>query len=355
MSDRVPADQEFRGKLALTLGWTMFLVLLFLLVWLAAPVLFLIFGALLVGVLLRGIAEALHRSTGLPQGWSLGVGVVALLGVVVGSVILLAPHVSSQMAVLSDQLPRSIESLKESLGESSLGAQVIEQLPSVNEFVAGEIGLSRVTGWFSSTIGLVANLILLFFVGLYVAANPEPYRSGLVRLFPKRHRRRADETIGEVHTALYWWLLGQFAAMAIVGLLTAVGLWILGIPLALTLGLIAAILAFIPNFGPIASFIPAGLLGLMVSPSMFFWVLILYVGVQTVESYLITPQIHKRTVTLPPALTIVSQLLFGILFGLPGLVFATPLVAVLLVLVKMIYVEDVLGDSHVHLPSDDHQ
>ena len=354
MADRFPSDPDFRGKLTLVLSWTLFIFLLFLLVWLAAPVLFLFFGAILFAVFLRTIADLVQRFTHLSPGLSLAVGTTLFVAVVAGGVALLAPFVSQQFTELSNRLPESIASLRDSLGDSRTIASLFDQIPSLEEIITGEIGLSRVTGWFSSTIGLIANVILLLFVGLYLAANPDGYRNGLVRLFPRRRRARVDEILLEIGSTLRWWLLGQMIEMTIIGVLTTIGLWILGVPMALALGIIAAALTFVPNFGPIAAVIPAALLGLMISPAMMLYVLLLYAGVQLVESYMITPQVHKRTVTLPPVLTIVSQVLFGILFGLPGLFFATPLTAVILVLVKMAYVEDVLGD-HARLPSEIHR
>lgn len=130
--------------------------------------------------------------------------------------------------------------------------------------------------------------------------------------------------------------------MAIIGACTAVGLWALGVPLALTLALLAAALTFVPNFGPILAAVPAVLLGLLESPTKALYVVLLYVGVQTVESYVLTPLIQKRTVSAPPALTILAQVLLGVLVGGLGVVLATPLTAVALVLARELYVRDVL-------------
>jgi len=135
--------------------------------------------------------------------------------------------------------------------------------------------------------------------------------------------------------------------MAATGVLTGLGLWLLGIPLALTLALLAAVLTFVPYVGAIVSAIPALLLGLVHSPTMVLYVAILYVIVQLVEGYLLTPLIQQETVALPPALTIASLVLFGALFGPLGLMLGTPLAAVGLVLVRMAYVEDVLEQGDV--------
>jgi predicted PurR-regulated permease PerM len=119
----------------------------------------------------------------------------------------------------------------------------------------------------------------------------------------------------------------------------------MGVPLALTLGLIAGLLSFIPNFGPILSAVPAILLAFIHSPISAVYVACLFVGVQVVESNVVTPFIERKTVELAPALTIVFQLILGVLIGGLGLVLATPLLAVIVVLVKTVYFEDVLGDK----------
>jgi predicted PurR-regulated permease PerM len=130
--------------------------------------------------------------------------------------------------------------------------------------------------------------------------------------------------------------------MAIIGVLTTAGLWILGIPLALALGIIAALFTFIPNIGPLLSAIPALLLGLMDSPQQALYIGALYVGIQTVESYMITPLIQKKTISLPPALTLSSQVLLGVIFGGLGVALATPMTAVALAATRMLYVNDAL-------------
>ncbi|MDQ3179715.1 MAG: AI-2E family transporter, partial [Acidobacteriota bacterium] len=144
-------------------------------------------------------------------------------------------------------------------------------------------------------------------------------------------------------------LIGKVASMIFIGLLTWIGLYILGVPLSLTLGLIAGLLSFIPNFGPIFSAVPAILLGFIDSPIKALYVLILFIVVQIIESNVVTPMIERRTVELPPALTIVVQLALGILIGGLGLVLATPLLVVVMVLVQMVYIQDILGDRDVEV------
>jgi predicted PurR-regulated permease PerM len=133
--------------------------------------------------------------------------------------------------------------------------------------------------------------------------------------------------------------------MTVVALLTVLGLWALGIPLALTLGLFAGLIKFIPNFGPILSALPPVLLALLSGPRQALWVVLLYLGIQTLESYVITPLVQQKVVSLPPVLVISAQLLAGSLFGFAGLALATPLLAVAMVLARTLYLEDVLGEA----------
>jgi predicted PurR-regulated permease PerM len=189
------------------------------------------------------------------------------------------------------------------------------------------------------------NFLIVIAVGIYFAIEPGLYRRGFIKLLPLGDRRRAHEVLDATGNTLWWWIIGVLISMATIGVLTTIGLWALGIPLAPTLGLLTGILAFIPNFGPILSAIPPMLLGLMISPMDAVYVGLLYIGVQAIESNIVTPQVQKRTVSMPPVLGMIGQLLFGIFFGFLGLLLATPLVAAIIVMVKMLYVEDVLGDK----------
>src|SRR5690606_11173520 len=147
----------------------------------------------------------------------------------------------------------------------------------------------------------------------YLAAEPNLYATGVTKLFPPAKRDRVLQVLFEVSETLRWWLVGKVGSMVFIGILTWIGLSILGIPLALTLGLIAGLLSFIPNFGPIISAVPAILLAFIQSPIQALYVAALYIGVQLIESNLVTPIIERETVELPPALTIIFQLALSVL------------------------------------------
>jgi predicted PurR-regulated permease PerM len=133
--------------------------------------------------------------------------------------------------------------------------------------------------------------------------------------------------------------------MTVIGILTTTGLWLLGVPLALTLGLLAAFLEFVPYVGFVLSIVPAAMLALLEGPTTTLYVILLYIGIQLFESYILTPLVEQQAVSIPPALTITVQLTFGVLVGAVGLLFAIPLAAVIMVLVEKFYIEDTLNET----------
>lgn len=202
----------------------------------------------------------------------------------------------------------------------------------------------RLTGTFSTLFNLLTNAVFVLFIGLFTAADPGGYRDGLVGLVPPGARARAREVLFQVWRALRGWLLGKLLAMVLVGLLTGVGLAVLGMPFALTLGLLAGLFELIPFVGPVLAAVPALLIALTQSPWQILYVALLFLIVQQLEGNLITPLVYKRTVALPPVLTLAAVLVMGTLFGLLGLFVATPLLAAALVIVRTLYQQDMLGD-----------
>jgi len=313
-------------------------------------ILLLIFAAALLAIFLHGLADILRRWIPVSEGWLVIIVAVLLLIIVAGAVTLLAPSVAEQVRVLRVEIPKSAQQTGEYLSRFSWGRTLIEQLPSADEVMTkidAASMLTRVGGFFSSTIGVLGNVFVTILLAIYLASEPRFYTGGLTRFFPIPRRKRAGEVLDTIYETLRWWLIGKAGSMIFIGLLTWIGLSILGVPLALTLGLIAGLLSFIPNFGPIISAIPALLLAFIDSPISALYVLGLYAGVQLIESNVVTPIIERETVELAPALTIVFQLILGAMIGGIGLVLATPILAVLVVIVKMLYFEDVLGDRPV--------
>lgn len=312
----------------------------------AFDVLLLAFAGVLLAVFLRGVADFFHHHLGLSDTPSLAAAVVLLVGVVAGLGWLLVPRVAEQSRDLRETLPAALERAKAELGQSETGRWLLEQVPSRESFAPQQQAmLARVAGVFSSALTGVMAVVLMFFVGVYLAAQPRLYEEGLLRLVPPAGRPRGRQVLARLGVALRRWLMGQMVAMLFVGVLVWAALAALGLPFALSLAVLAAVLTFIPNFGPLLALVPAVLVGLMEGgPATALWVVGLYTAIQVVESYILTPSIQQSAVALPAAVTITAQVALGVFVGGVGLALATPLTVVVLVLVRELYVRDLLGD-----------
>jgi predicted PurR-regulated permease PerM len=207
-------------------------------------------------------------------------------------------------------------------------------------------GVSRyLFPFISHTIAVVAGFLLIVFLAIYIAVDPEMYRRGLMMLVPRPSRERAGEVFSAIAVTLRRWLLAELVAMVVIGTITTVALLILDVEAAFALGLLAGLLEFIPTVGPILSAIPAIGMGFLDSPEKALTVAAVYIGIQFLENQLLIPILMKGGVDLPPALTLVAQALLALLFGFLGLMVAVPALAATMVAVKMLYVQDVVGEQ----------
>ena len=347
---RLRAGEAFAKRVLIAVSVTIAVVLLVLLVGYAVEVLLLIFAGVLVAVLLRGLADLLQRHSRFSAAWSLAIVIVFLLLLFGAIGYFVFPRVFDQLDDLYRTIPKALGEARAFIGKYPLGKRLLKYWPGWS-VVSGQVSgthsnlLARMTGIASTTLGIVVTVVLILVLGLYLAAEPELYVSGMLHLIPKAYRDHARKTMYAIAHALRGWLVGQGIDMACIGILTGTGLWFIGVPLSFALGLLAALANFIPNFGPIISFTPSALLALTVGPSKVLWVLILFLIVQGLEGYFLAPTIQRRTISLPPALTILAQVLLGLLLGPMGVIFATPLMAMFIVLIKVLYVRDMLGDA----------
>jgi predicted PurR-regulated permease PerM len=260
---------------------------------------------------------------------------------VIGFVWFIVNQAAGEFEQLGTGLVQAWKRLEDFVSQYGWGRVALDQLSNGGIPKGGADIVARVTGGIVSAMSI---LVVSVFLGLYLAVNPALYRRGLVRLFPVAHRERAASIMAKIGVALRGWLLGTLFNMVVIGAATTLGLWLLGIPMALALGIVAFFLEFIPYLGPILSAIPALLIASSVGPEAVLYTALLYWGVQSAEGYLLSPLVYQHSVDLPPALTLGAQIVFATLFGVLGIVFATPLTACALVLVQEAYVEDALGD-----------
>ncbi|MGK9066095.1 AI-2E family transporter [Stutzerimonas chloritidismutans] len=318
---------------------------LVLLVWMAFDFLLLLFAALLFGVLIHGVSRWISEKTPLSRNVAMALFFVVLIAATGLFGWLVAPSISDQIDKLSEALPEAVERLRERADNSAWVSRLMEYQGSLKESLSAGDGFSVVTAVLSSLAGALTSTVVAFAIGVCLALDPRIYLDGFIKLIPLGYRVRLREVLVETGSTMQSWLVAKLYEMLLIGVLTTLGLWLLGIELALVLGLIAGLLSFIPNIGPVLSVIPALLLASLEGTRTMLYVAGLYTVVQMLESYVFTPWMQKRIVSVPPALTISVQLLFGLFAGTLGLLLATPLAAVGMVLVRRLYIEDVLGDG----------
>lgn len=342
-NDKKPGvlDQgEFARRAGMVVGMAAGTVLLLGLLVLALDIVLVIFAGVLLAVLLRAVSDRLAAKTPLGQGWALVIVVLAMSSLLVLLVLLLGPGAAIQMESLAERFPDSVEQLADYLRRFGFGRHVVSAVENLdpNELV-GRLGGVLVSG-----TQVVVYAVTFLFVGLFLAMRPSLYINGVIRLFPLRRRPAVERLLVLLGRTLRWFLLGRLASMTMVAVSTMVALWLLGVPLAGVLGLLAGLLTFAPYVGPILGGVPIVAVALIESPFLALWALIAYTIVQWIEGYLLDPLIQQRMVELPPAITIVSQVLLGLFAGGIGVAVATPLAAVVMVVVQVVWVRGVLGD-----------
>ena len=328
-------------------GVAVTVVVILVLLWYAIDVVLLAFIGVLLAILLRAPADWLRSRTGLSEGWSLGlVGAVFVALLVIGAV-LFGRGIATQALQLVDRIPEIVESFKEQLGQNELGARVVALAESSGMFSGGDGQfIGRGLGLIGSTFGALANVLIVLFFALFMAADPKPYVEGALFLVARRRRKRVREVLYEIGNVLRRWLVGQSALAACVALLTGAGLFLLGAPFALALAILAGLMEFVPYIGPFVAAIPAILVGFAEGPQLALYIALLFLAIQMIESYVLAPLIQHRAVHLPPAAILFAQVLMGVIVGALGVAVATPLAAAVMVAVSMLYVEDALGDKN---------
>ncbi len=342
-----PSLTPYVQRVLIAVGLTLLVLALTGLLGLAFGVFLRLLAALLIALPLRAGGAWLHRRIGLPEGVAVVLLALLALALLFGMGWLFSARLSEQLSDLQQQLPRALHDVQARVSGTGWGQWLASENFDLRKLMGGTSEwLGRATGIFSTTFSILADGYVILFLAVFLVIQPQTYRAGLVMLVPKAGRARAHEVCDKISSTLVNWVLARLAAMLFVGVLTVVGLSFLGMPLAGVLGLFAGLITFIPNIGPVVSMIPALLLAFFNGgPHMALYVLLLYLGTQTLESAAVSPVLQQRLIALPPALILVGQLIIGSFTGLLGLTLATPIIAIITVLVKMLYVHDVLGDD----------
>jgi len=317
-------------------------VLVVTLFWLAVDVFLVVFAGILLAVFLRALGDFVAKHTPLSEGWGLGLGIATLLVAFAGGVALLLPQLAAQFDEFSARIPAILAEVEKFLEEYGWGRQL---LGAVEDGGADGGGIAAGLAGFLGVLGRIAtHLVAFLFIGLFLAIHPKLYVDGAVKLFPIARRNRTRAILAEIGYMLRWFLVARAIAMALVGITTGIALALLGVPLALLLGFITALLTFVPYLGPVIAGIPILAVALLEGTTTAIWVLVAYTAIQQVEGNIFDPLILKRIIHLPPAVTVGAQILGSALLGVLGLALATPFAAVMQVIVRRVYREDLLGE-----------
>ena len=353
------------------------------LVWFAHFLFLVAFLGILFGLAIATGVDQLQDRWRVPRGIGAASIVIAFFGLLVGFGAWVAPTLQEQSVEIRKRLPLAIDRIEEWMSTHRTGfiGMLVNSLaplppptdttqqptlppaPGVRATQADSISLpstlrTRVESsvgditkflfpFLSSTLSVVSGFIIIVFLAIYIGADPEMYRRGIMHLFPHGKRERAGEVLSGIASVLRKWLVTQLIAMVSIGVVSTLVLALMGVKASVALGVFAGLMEFVPTVGPLISAVPAVAMGFVDSPEKALWVALAFWAIQFFENHLLIPLLMKGGINLPPALTILSQALMAMIFGFLGLMCAVPLLAATMVAVKMLYVEGVVGDPQI--------
>lgn len=306
-------------------------------------VLLLILTGALVALYFHGFARIIQRKLRISEKLALVISVISTLVIISLLLWFMGAKIQQQVTELAKTFPLTVNNAKLQLAKTSFGQKIIEKTSS--DEISNKI-YSYGRSFFNSTFGIFTNIYIVVFLGIFFTISPGIYIDGFLRLIPLKAKAQTKCTLDKIGFTLTKWLKGQIFSMVIIAVLKWIALTILGIPMAIALALIAGILNFIPNFGPLISMFPAILIALTISINKAVVVTIVYLLLQIIEGNVITPSIQQKLINMPAALIIIAQLFMGIVSGGWGLVLATPLVAILMVIIQEVYVKRIEAEKY---------
>ena len=341
--------------------------------WVANRLFFVVFLGMLFGIAVSGGVDRLQRFR-IPRGIAAALIVLSFVGVLVGFGAWVAPTLREQGTELRIKLPEAADRVEDWINARRSGvlglvlpnkevapvaplpatqapgrgrvvvqppADSTNKAPGLQDQLRAQMhGLSRyLFPFITSTVEVVGGLLLILFLSIYFAAEPDLYRAGLLSLLPARRRARGRVMMDRVAQVLRKWLLTQLTAMVVMGVVNTIMLLIFHVKAAFALGVLAGLFEFIPTIGPILSALPGIAMAFLDSPDKAIYVGFAYWALQFLESHILIPLLMKQGIKLPPALTVIAQTLLALVFGFLGLMVAVPLLATIIVCVQMFYLE----------------
>ena len=311
--------------------------------WRISGILLLLFGAVLIAVLLRGFADAIERHLPVaPFGGTIATLVCIVL--LAGFLFLFGSNIGTELSYVVEKIPSALDIAGERIGIHNLTGE-IERAVKGDSDRPGVMWQAATIGY--AVLGGVLDFIVVLIAAIYLAADPKLYRRGVAKLFPPNQHERIFDAMDSTGGALRLWFWAQLLTMFIVAMMSLVAYWWIGLPSPVALALIAGVTNFIPYLGPFLGAVPALIFAFTMDVDTIVWTIGAIVVIQQVEGYILTPLIQNRVVLMPAVLVLFSIVVFGFLFGAWGVVLAVPLTVALSVLVKKLWMREVLGERTV--------
>ncbi|MDP9047241.1 MAG: AI-2E family transporter [Bacteroidota bacterium] len=336
-ADTIKKELSYIEKVWQTVAVVAMLVVFILIARVAFNVLLMALTGSLMAVYFHGLGDMIQLRTKLRRSFAMAISVAGTLIIIAALFWFIGAKIQTQVAELSNTLPHTIATAKAKLATTPAGQKVLEYSSGDNS----QKLMTTVQTFFSTSFGVIGDIYIILFLGIFFTASPSLYKNGILALVPPNRKPVASNIMDRISLSLKGWLKGMMLSMVLITILITVGLSIIGIPVAMVLGLITGILEIVPNFGPLIAMIPGVLLALTVSTNTAIIVALLYVVSQTIVANIVTPLIQKKMINLPPALTLISQLVMGTLSGALGIILAVPLLAILFILVDELYVKKI--------------
>jgi len=291
----------------------------------------------LIAVYFHGLGDIIQRRTRLQRKWAMLISIVASF-VILGMLLwFMGTKIQVQIAELSNTLPHTVSTAKAKIAENPIGQKVLDYVSSTNS----DKTMATVQAFFSTGFGVLGDMYIILLLGVFFTASPSLYKNGILLLIPKKRKEQGKHIMDRISLSLKGWLKGMMISIVLITVMITAALSIMGIPVAMVLGLITGILELVPNIGSLVAMIPGVLLALTIGTNTAIIVALIYIISQTIVANIVTPLIQKKIINLPPALTLISQLVMGTLSGALGIILAVPLLAIIIILIDELYVKEI--------------
>jgi len=336
-SHKTKKELSYIEKVWHTVAIVALLAIVILVMRVAFNVLLMVLAGALIATFFHGLGDMIQRKTKFSRKLAMIISVAGSFAIMGALLWFMGTKIQQQVTELSTTLPHTLGTVKTKMASTPLGKKLLESITGNNS----QKLMTTAQSFFSTSFGVIGDMYIILFLGIFFTTNPSLYKNGILLLVPEDRKEKGEHIINRVSLSLKGWLKGMMISIVLVTILISTGLTVIGLPVALVLGLITGLLEMVPNLGSLLAMIPGVLLALTISTNMAIVVALLYIASQTITANIVNPLIQKKMINLPPALTLISQLIMGAISGALGVILAVPLLAIVIILMDELYVKKI--------------